>query len=66
MYTNIDFERLRKDLIDYYGTFMVALFPAASFELSRIENASNEELIVIAKENNFDLVDYQEKGKHLR
>lgn len=65
MYEEIDFEKLRNDLLDYYGTFMVNLFPAAVFELGRIDKANNEELLTIAKENNFDLNDYEVKGKCL-
>lgn len=65
MYTDVDFEKLRNDLLDYYGTFMVNLFPAAVFELGRIEKASEQELLTIAKENNFDLNDYEVKGKSL-
>lgn len=65
MIEEIDYEKLRSDLIDYYGTFMVNLFPAAVFELGRIEKASYQELLVIARENNFDLDDYNLKGKCL-
>lgn len=65
MYEEIDFEKLKIDLIDYYGTFMINLFPAAVFELNRIEKASNQELIIIAKENNFDLENYKLRGKSL-
>ena len=49
MYEEIDFEKLRNDLLDYYGTFMVNLFPAAVFELGRIDKANNEELLTITK-----------------
>ena len=65
MSIEIDYEKLRDDLVDYYGTFMVALFPAAVFELERIQKANYDELLVISKENNFDLDDYELKGKSL-
>ena len=65
MSIEIDYEKLRNDLVDYYGTFMVALFPAAVFELERIQKANYDELLVISKENNFDLDDYELKGKSL-
>ena len=55
---NIDFERLRQDLIDYFGTAMTMGFGAAIIDLSNIENASNEELINIANQNGFDLNKY--------
>ena len=65
MYMDLDYEKLRNDLLDYYGTFMVNLFPAAIFELGRIEKASEQELLTIAQENNFDLNDYKKRGKFL-
>lgn len=55
---NIDFERLRQDLIDYFGTAMTIGFGAAIIDISKIENASNEELINIAKQNGFNINNY--------
>lgn len=55
---NIDFDKLRQDLLDYFGTAMTMGFGAAIIDLSNIENASNEELINIAKQNGFDLNKY--------
>lgn len=54
----IDIERLRRDLIDYFGTAMYNGSPQAIIELSRIENASPSELINIAQNNGFDINDY--------
>ena len=59
---NIDYERLRRDLIDYYGTATFSGFGMAMIEISRVENASNEELVYIAKRNGFCLENY-EKSK---
>ena len=54
----IDIERLKKDLIDYFGT--CALFnPAAFINVREVETASDEELINIAIQNNFDLSYYE-------
>lgn len=53
----IDVERLRRDLIDYFGTAMSVL-PTAMMELSQVENASPEKLIEIAWKNEFDLRKY--------
>ncbi len=53
----IDVERLRRDLIDYFGTAM-SMFPVAMMELSQVQNASPEKLIEIARKNGFDLRDY--------
>ena len=52
-YVNID--RLRKDLMDEYGTAMEAGNELAMVDLIEIENASPEELILIAKELEIDL-----------
>ena len=55
---NINIEKLRKDLMDYFGTASFNGFPIASMDLISVENASNEELIQIALNNNFDLNNY--------
>lgn len=54
----IDIEALRKDLIDYFGTAM-QFNPMAIMDLTKVENASPEELVEIAQDNNFDLNDYK-------
>ena len=56
-----DYEKLRKDLKDYYGTAMVVGFPLAIMDLSKVENASNEELLKIAQKNNFNENNYKVK-----
>ena len=61
---NIDFESLRKDLIDYYGTALFNASPYAMINLQKIENATYEELIKIAKDNNFDLNKYNNNLRH--
>jgi len=58
MINNIDYDRLRKDLIDYFGT-ATNYHPLAIFEIIRIENASNNELINIAINNCFDISNYE-------
>ena len=55
---NIDFELLRRDLLDYFGTAMVSGFSAVVMDLNRVETATNEELLFIAIECKFDLEDY--------
>ena len=59
----IDIDRLRSDLIDYYGTAM-SFYPQAVIDLSKIESASAEQLINIALSNNIDLSDYEIKEKY--
>lgn len=61
----IDIEKLRKDLIDYYGTAMFNASPLAIIELTKVENASPQELINIALKNNFDLTEYKTNNKKL-
>ena len=54
----IDTQRLRKDLIDYYGTAMTGGFPMAVMDLSRVERASDRELIELARKKGVDLGKY--------
>ena len=56
----MDYEQLREDLKDYFGTAIV-YNPVAVMELSEVENASNERLIEIAIQNGFDLSNYENK-----
>ena len=61
MYINIEdinIERLRKDLIDYYTSAMFIASPIAIMDLTKIEQASDEEIIKIAIDNKFDLNKY--------
>lgn len=54
----IDFERLKEDLIDYFGVAMNT-FPIAIVDICDIEMASESELIEIADKNGFDINDYK-------
>ena len=58
----MDFERLRDDLRDYFGTAM-QFFPAAVIDLSEVDTASNEKLIDIASSCGFDLSEYEVKRR---
>ena len=55
----IDIDALRRDLIDYYGSAMFSGMHAAMMDLTKVENASPEEVVEIALENHFDLSKYQ-------
>ncbi|MBQ8427547.1 MAG: hypothetical protein IJX16_07320 [Clostridia bacterium] len=55
---NIDFDKLREDLIDYFGTAM-GTFPIAVMNVAEVESASDRELISIATQNGFNLEDYE-------
>ena len=57
---DIDIERLRSDLINYYeGAYFVGGFGAALIDISDIEHASNYQVVQIAINNNFDLNEYK-------
>ena len=56
---NINIEKLRDDLRDFYGTAMFSGFPMAVIDLSDIESVSKEELLNIAIKNKFDLKNYE-------
>lgn len=60
---NINYEKLREDLKDYFGT-AIKFMPMAIMELSKVESASNEELINIALKNGFDLNNYTNHKKY--
>ena len=60
----IDFYRLREDLINYFGTAVVSASPLALADLSRVENADGEELIDIAIEIGLNLSNYKIAYNH--
>ena len=56
---NIDYEKLRSDLTDYFGAAMFSSLSIAIVDLSYVEVASNDDLLKIAKHDEFDLNEYQ-------
>ena len=58
MEVGIDVERLRRDMKDYYGTAMFSASPMAVMDLSRIERASDMEIVEEAQKAGVDLTDY--------
>ena len=54
----IDVNRLRRDLMDYYGTAMFGASSLAMMELSKVERASDREIVEMAQENGVDLRKY--------
>ena len=54
----LDIERLRKDIIDYYGTAAACCFAPAFLDVSKAENASAEEIIEMAEEAGIDIRKY--------
>ena len=61
MEVEIDIEKLRSDLLDYFGT-ATSFFPVATMDLIKVQNATAEELINIALKNNIDLSKYIVNG----
>ena len=55
---NIDIERLRRDLIEYFGS-ATPIWGVAYLSVEDIREASYEELIKLALENGFNLSDYE-------
>ena len=58
MEAEIDIDRLRRDMKDYYGTAMFNASPMAVMDLSRVERASDMEIVEMAQKNGIDLSDY--------
>ena len=58
MEVTIDIDRLRRDMKDYYGTAMVNASPMAVLDLSRIERASDMEVVEEARKAGVDLTKY--------
>ncbi len=59
-YITIDVNALREDLLnDSFGAFFVGGFGGASCETSDIENASDAELVDLARKKGMSLFDYQ-------
>ena len=58
---NIDVEKLRQDLIDYYEGIMFNVSPAAMIELEKVKRATDEEIIAIASSIGFNLDNYTVK-----
>lgn len=63
MYSDIDIDRIRQDLEDDCLGIMFNVSPAALVDLSEIQNATDEEIIEIARRNGYDLTKYQGRGK---
>ena len=62
MNITIDIDRLRNDLLNYFGTAK-ELYDVTTIDLINIETASDEKVVEIALENNFNLYNYEIKGR---
>ena len=61
--SNINILKLKKDLMDYFGTAVFSGMPNVVIELSKISNASDSQIINLALNIGFDLSEYEE-GKN--
>ena len=59
----VDVEKLRNDLINYYYGLAYAISPIAFTEVTKVQEANEEELIEIAKKENFDIEKYKVKTR---
>ena len=59
-----DFERLRQDLLDFFGTSMM-FNPMAVLNVIDVEKADNDKLLHLAQSNGFNLEEYRVKRKSL-
>lgn len=58
MEQKIDIDRLREDILDYYGTAMFNDFAMAAMNVQFIEMALDQDLIAIAQKEGVDLTKY--------
>lgn len=56
---DIDVDKLREDLENYYTSAMFIASPVALMDVVNVNNAKDEELIEIAIKNGFDLNKYK-------
>ena len=60
MNIEISIDELREYLEDYFGTAACSGMPAAFMDVSKVQNASAEELIEIAEAENIDLTRFMQ------
>lgn len=65
MEENIDYEKLREDLLDYFGS-AIPINQIAIVEIARIESAMPSQLLNIAILNGFDITKYNLYKKNLK
>lgn len=57
----MDYDRLRKDVEDYYGTAMYGGFPVATMDLANVAMMTDDELVEEAEEIGLNLDNYLKK-----
>lgn len=57
--TNLDMERLRRDLKDHFGTGAFSGMPAMMMEVVNVSGMTDEAVISKARSEGFDLSRYQ-------
>lgn len=64
-FMEINFSKLRSDLINYYGSG-IYVYPIALLSVIKVDMCSDEELIKIALSNKFDLEKYKEEKNDIK
>ena len=62
--SNVDIDRLRDDLEDYFGTAMFSGNPQAMIELEEVKRASAQKLISIAQRCGFNINKYIKREEY--
>ena len=62
--SNIDIEKLREDLEQYFGTAMFNGNPQAMIELEEVKRANAQKLISIAQRCGFNINNYTEREEN--
>ncbi len=59
---DIDFDALRRDLINYFGT-ATPMFPMAYVDVINVDSASDIELLNIINQTSLNILDYVKNDK---
>ncbi len=60
---NYDYDRIRDDLKDHFGTAMCNGYPMVVMNLSDVEHAADDKLLRIAQDEGYDLSMYRTSGR---
>lgn len=61
----MDFERLRSDLIDYYGSAIFSGFQMAMMDVADVERMTDEELVKEAEKIGLELSKYKKNKEEI-
>ena len=55
----IDIDQLREDMLNNYGTAMFNGFPMSLVDIQKIEKATDDELVIMAKKEKINMFEYR-------